>query len=297
MSAQARYGRLAAQGLEPLVGRVAVLLEGVPLVHHQHDPLAGLEHVPDDVRVLRGVALDRIDHHHRHVGALDRLHGAQHRVALDPAVDRSATPDAGRVDQDHRLAVDHHRRVDRVAGGAGHLGDDHPLLAQHTVDEGATCRCWAGRRSPPAAAPSRSRPARPDPPRPGRARHRPMPPARSRPAAPAAGASTSRSARSPVLRPCWALTAIGRLEAEGVELGALVLAAGVVGLVDDQDRRLAGAPQAIGHLVVERRDADGRVDHEEDQVGLLDRDARLVLHPLLDVASPARARARRCRPA
>ena len=76
----------------------------------------------------------------------------------------------------------------------------------------------------------------------------------------------------------------GRLEAEGVELGPLVLAPRVVRLVDDQDRRLAGAPQAIGHLVVERRDAGGGIHHEQDEVRLLDRHPCLVLHPLLDVA-------------
>jgi hypothetical protein len=35
--------------------------------------------------------------------------------------------------------------------------------------------------------------------------------------------------------------------------------------------------------VVQRRQPGVRVDHEQDEVGLLDRDARLVLDPLLDV--------------
>ena len=77
----------------------------------------------------------------------------------------------------------------------------------------------------------------------------------------------------------------GRLEAEGIELGRIGLAGRVVALVDDEDHRRLRAPQAVRHLVIERRDAGGRVHHEQDQVRLLDRHPRLVLHPLLDVGA------------
>ena len=79
--------RLAPQALQPLVGGVLVLLDRVPLVEHEDDALVRLEHVADDVRVLRRVALGRIGHDDRHVGRVDRLHAAQHAVALDPPLD------------------------------------------------------------------------------------------------------------------------------------------------------------------------------------------------------------------
>ena len=45
-----------------------------------------------------------------------------------------------------------------------------------------------------------------------------------------------------------------------------------------------GPPQAIRHLVVERREPGRGVNHEQDDVRLLDRDLGLVLDPLLDRA-------------
>ncbi len=132
------------QALQPLIGGVLVLLDRVPLVDDEDDPLVRLEHVADDVRVLCGVALARIGHDDRHVGGVDGLHRAQHAVALDPLLDRAASADAGRVDQHHGLPVELDRRIDRIAGGARHVGHDHSLAAEHAVDEGRL----AGVRAP-----------------------------------------------------------------------------------------------------------------------------------------------------
>ena len=121
--------------MEPIIGRLLVLLDRVPLVEHQHEALTSVQHVAHDVGVLGGVALDGIGHHDGHIGSVDRLHGAQHGVAFDPPFDRATPADAGGVDQDHRLTIHHHRAVDRVAGGARNVGHDHPLLAQYAVYE------------------------------------------------------------------------------------------------------------------------------------------------------------------
>ena len=75
---------------------------------------------------------------------------------------------------------------------------------------------------------------------------------------------------------------VGLVPAEGVELGALELALLVVGLVDrDDDRRLRPAQDVRG-LLVRRRQPDDRVDDEDDDVGLGDREAGLVLDARLD---------------
>ena len=275
MSAQARYGGVAAQALQPAVGGELVLLDRVPLVDDEHDPLAGVEDVPDDVRVLGGVALGRIGHDDRHVGAVDRLQAAEHRVALDAAVDRPAAADAGGVDERHRLAVERDLGVDRVARRAGHLRHDHPLLPEDTVDE----RRLAGVR------PADDRDLRRPHLRLGElgevlVAHR----LRRR--------DRWRGGRQPIDDLVGQVAGVAavlradrqrRVEAQGVELAALVLPARVVGLVDDEEHRLRGAPQAIGDVMVERRDAGRGVDDEEDDVGLLDGDAGLVLDPLLDL--------------
>ena len=69
------------------------------------------------------------------VGALDRPLRAQRRVVLDGVRDLGLAAQPGGVDEDDPAAVDLEREVDRVAGRAGHLADDHALLAQQPVDE------------------------------------------------------------------------------------------------------------------------------------------------------------------
>ena len=72
------------------------------------------------------------------------------------------------------------------------------------------------------------------------------------------------------------------LPAQDVELGGLEVAPLVVGLVDrHQDRRLRPA-QERGRLQIGRRGPGRRVDDEDDHVGLVDRQAGLLLDALLD---------------
>ena len=208
---------------------------------------------------------------------------------------RSPPADAGGVDEHERLRRRPRRRCRSGRGWCP--GTSDTIIRSSTRAPGSrtsTCRCSAAPRSRPAAAPSRSRPARPAPPRSGplvggRCR-------RLRLGSAAAGASTMRSARSPVLRPCWALTVIVGSKPRAKNSTASASRAGLSPLLTTRitgasarRRRSAtswssGASPACG------------VDHEEDEVGLLDRHARLVLDALLDVACPARAPARRCRP-
>ena len=187
-------------------------------------------------------------------------------------------PDARRVDEDQRLPVELDGGVDRVARGARHLRHDHPIGAEDLVHE----RGFAGVRPPDDRDPRR----------------------------PHLGLGELRQLLlGQVLRldRCRRLGLVGRrealhdqvgqvtgiatvlgadrdrgVEAEGEEFDRIGLPSGVVALVDDEDHRRLCAAQAIGDLVVERREPGMRVDDEEDQIGLLDRHARLVLHALLD---------------
>ena len=75
---------------------------------------------------------------------------------------------------------------------------------------------------------------------------------------------------------------VGLVPAEGVELHRVELALLVVGLVDrDDDRRRRTAKQ-LGGLRIGWRHAGRRVDDEDDDVGLGDGQACLLLDPSLD---------------
>ena len=72
------------------------------------------------------------------------------------------------------------------------------------------------------------------------------------------------------------------LPAQAQELRALQLELLVVGLVDGHDHRRGRPPQDLRDLLVGGRQAGRRVDDEDDDVGLLDGQAGLVLDALLD---------------
>ena len=120
---------------DPGPGVVDVGLGHVPLVQHEQGRAAGFHRHLGDPQVLGGDPLGGVADDDRHVGALDRPFGAQLGVVVDGPGDLGAAAQAGGVDQDHPAAVDLELGVDRVAGGAGDVGDDHPVGAEEGVDE------------------------------------------------------------------------------------------------------------------------------------------------------------------
>ena len=70
--------------------------------------------------------------------------------------------------------------------------------------------------------------------------------------------------------------------AEGVELRGFEFALVVVGLVGGNQHRRLGRAQQVGGLDVRGRQAGDRVDHQDDQIGLVDCQSRLLLDLLLD---------------
>ena len=143
--------------------------------------------------------------------------------------------------------------VDRVARRAGDLGHDHPLAAEERVHERATCRRSAGRGSRPGSPRRQSGGSR----------------------APAADSRRSR----PAGRRCRGRGARRRdrvAEPEAVELERERLLAGSSILFATTSTGLPRHAQDLGELLVAGRHAGARVDDEEDEVGLLDRRARLL---------------------
>ena len=164
--------------------------------------------------------------------------------------------EAGRVDGHERLAVHLVADVDRVAGRAGHLADDHPLGLGQGVDQRALARV--------AAADD------------GHLHH----------------ALLRRLGFQVVRRQFFqhglqqlvlAAALLGadadHLAAELVELVGLAFQSGVVGLVGHADHRRLHVAEPLGNLAVQRRDAVAGIDDKEDHRGRVD--GRLDL--LLDV--------------
>ena len=107
----------------------------VPLVEHERRRARGLHRQLGDPQVLGGDAVGRVAHDERDVGPLGRALRAQRRVVLDRVAHLALAPHAGGVDERHPAVAHDERHVDRVARRAGHVGDDHAVLAQEAVDE------------------------------------------------------------------------------------------------------------------------------------------------------------------
>ena len=101
----------------------------------------------------------------------------------------------------------------------------------------------------------------------------------------AAAARRRASSRSPVPRPCRALTGNGLAQAEAQQLPDLALAAGVVDLVGHEQDRLARAAEQLGDLGVLLGDAGDDVDHEQHDVGVGDGPLGLAADLVVEVAA------------
>ena len=224
----------------------------VPLREHDERRVAGLPGHVGDGEILVDDPLARVDQDERHVGALGGLERAQLRVVVDPLALLSLSPQAGRVDQLEDPPVPLEDRVDGVPGRAGHVGDDHALRA----DEGVQQRRLADVRTP------EDRDA-------------------DRLVADLRRALAGEQVDDAVEQVAGAVAVQGGerervAEAELVELDRLEVLARVVDLVREHDHRLLRGPQGDRQLLVARRDPVPGVDDEEDEVGLLDRRARLL---------------------
>ena len=110
-------------------------LHAVPFVEGDHQGATGLQHEAEQVEVVLDHALASVHDEDHHVGVLDRLQRLDHRELLDRLEDLAATPHAGGVDQGVAFFVALEGDVDAVARGAGLVIDDHPLFAEHAVDQ------------------------------------------------------------------------------------------------------------------------------------------------------------------
>ena len=115
----------------------ADVLGQVPLVDDDDAALVLLGDLPGQALVHLGDRHGGVDEEPDHVGPLDALGYADRAVKLDIIGHLGLLADAGRVDQDQRLAVLFDPNVHGVAGGARDFADDHALRAADGIDRGA----------------------------------------------------------------------------------------------------------------------------------------------------------------
>ncbi len=145
--------------------------------------------------------------------------GADLGVVADGPGDLASAPQPGRVHQHHVAPVEHDLGVDRVAGRAGAVGDDHPLGPQQRVQQ----------RGLADVRPAEDRDAR-----------RCVLGLGLRVGAVLASSAATRSSRSPVPRPCEAETARGSPSPSRLSSAAMRLVPRPVDLVRHEQDRLVG---------------------------------------------------------
>ncbi len=132
--AEDRSSRERGERPSELLERPVLLLDEIPLVRHDDQAAAVLDHASRDPLVLADEPLGGVEQEHRDVGALDRALGAQEAVVLDTSrLRRSA--EAGGVDESDRSVGPLDEGVHRVPGRPGLLEYDRTLLTYQTVEQ------------------------------------------------------------------------------------------------------------------------------------------------------------------
>ena len=115
----------------------------VPFVERDDQRAAFLQHLVGDLEILHLEPARRVEQQHHHFGMVDRSLGVPHRQLFELVLDLGAFAQTGGVDQPHRPVVPVPVDGDRIARDAGLGPGDHPLLAEHLVDQGRFARVGA----------------------------------------------------------------------------------------------------------------------------------------------------------
>ena len=122
-------GQFSTDVFFKLMARLAVLFDEVPLVDDDDAAFARFVDVACDFRILFGNAFRRIDDQDGNVRPIDGPQSPDDAVPFDRHVDFGLAAHAGRIDEDEVRSFIRPMRIDRVAGRAGHVADDDPILS------------------------------------------------------------------------------------------------------------------------------------------------------------------------
>ena len=121
--------------LDPVEQRRRILGD-VPLVERDDQRAAFLDDLVGDPEVLRFEAPGRVEQQNDDLGIIDRALGIGGGQPLELVLDLRALPQARGIDQLDLPALPFPVEADRIARDPGLGPGDHPLLAEHPVDQG-----------------------------------------------------------------------------------------------------------------------------------------------------------------
>lgn len=244
---------LADSVLKGLDDGIALVLDEVPLIHADDEPLAILLDEREDVEVLALDTAGGVEHKDTDVGVLDSADGANDRVVLEIFVDLATLADTSRIDEVEVHAELRVVRVDRVARGACYVGDDVALLTDEGIDERRLTRVGSADDSDTWSIESLIDVF--------------------------AFGEVLRDGIEEVTRTATADCGDrhGVTEPEAVELSCLIVLGEVVRLVRHEEDGLLRAAELGSDLIIEVGDAALDVDDEEDDIGFLHGDLYLLV--------------------
>ena len=239
--------------LKGLDDGIALVLDEVPLIHADDEPLAILLDEREDIEVLALNTAGGVEHEDADVGVLNSADGANDRVVLEVFVDLAALADSSGIDEVEVHAELRVVRVDRVARGACYVGDDVALLTDEGIDERRLTRVGSADDSDTWSIKGLVDVF--------------------------AFGEVLRDGIEEVTRPTTADCGDGHriTEPEAVELSCLIVLGKVVCLVRYEEDGLLRATELGGDLIIEVGDAALDVDDEEDDIGFLHGDLYLLV--------------------
>ena len=244
---------LADSILEGLDDGIALVLDEVPLIHADDEPLAVLLDEREDIEVLALDTAGSVKHEDTDVGVLNSADGANDRVVLEIFVDFATLADTSRIDEVEVHAELRVVRVDRVARGACYVGDDVALLTDEGIDERRLTRVGSADDSDTWSIEGLVDVF--------------------------AFGEVLRDGIKEITRTATADCGDRHriTEAEAVELSCLVVLSEVVRLVRHEEDGLLRAAELGSDLIIEVGDAALDVDDEEDDIGFLHGDLYLLV--------------------
>ena len=244
---------LADSVLKGLDDGIALVLDEVPLIHADDEPLAILLDEREDVEVLALNTAGGVEHKDADVGILDSADGANDRVVLEIFVDLATLADTSRIDEVEVHAELRVVRVDRVARGTSNVRDDVALLTDEGIDERRLTRVGSADDSDTWSIESLIDVF--------------------------AFGEVLRDGIEEVTRTATADSGDRHrvTEPETVELSCLVVLGEVVRLVRHEEDGLLRAAELGSDLIIEVGDAALDVDDEEDDIGFLHGDLHLLV--------------------
>ena len=111
---------------------------GVVEVEFVEDDETGFFLIDDrlgDLAILGRDAGGDIDDQHAEVGAADGLFGAHRGKDFNRVVALAAWAEPGRVDEREVFSLERAGQIDRIAGGAGNVGNDRAFVLEDGVGE------------------------------------------------------------------------------------------------------------------------------------------------------------------